>query len=125
MTISINVMNVINQTHNCKIAKISTLSGLSVSYGTFNPGFSVNTFSYSMIVGGSITCFVVSASVADNTATLRINNQVATSVTVALSVGSNPISVQVTAQDGITVSTYVITVTRRAATLYEVKSMTC
>ncbi|ULQ61212.1 cadherin-like beta sandwich domain-containing protein [Brucepastera parasyntrophica] len=85
----------------------ANLSALTVSNGTLTPVFDTNTTSYTVSVANSVTSITVTGTKADSTAGLSSNNgEVQT-----LSLGTNPISITVTAQDG-TTKVYTVTVTR-------------
>jgi hypothetical protein len=91
----------------------ANLSGLTLSSGTLSPVFSPATTSYSATVPNSTTSVGITPTVADSTATVKVNSANATSGSpsiVTLNPGPNPIAVEVTAQDG-TVKTYTVTVT--------------
>ena len=64
--------------------------------------------------------------VADATATIKVNGVPVArgSVAISLSVGSNPINVVVTAQDGTTLKTYSIAVTRAASSNADLSNLT-
>lgn len=98
---------------------VSTLSNLTLSTGTLNTTFASGTTSYTATVSNAISSITLTPTVTDATASVKVNN-VSTASGVAssaigLSVGSNVITVVGTAQDGITTTTYTITVTRLAA----------
>ncbi|MFT9848537.1 cadherin-like beta sandwich domain-containing protein [Aneurinibacillus sp. REN35] len=103
-----------------RAASLSTnadLSNLSVSQGTLSPLFASGTASYTVNVGNAVNSIDVTPTVADAGATVTVNGNAATSseaTTVSLSVGSNPITVIVTAANGTTTRTYTVTVTRAA-----------
>jgi len=84
------------------------LKSLSVNHGTLTPTFNANTVAYTVTVANSVSSITVSATMADNTATLEGTGDY------SLDVGNNLIEVKVTAQDGKTVKTYTITVFRAA-----------
>ena len=91
----------------------ATLSGLAlsgVSFGTFASG----TTSYSASVANSVTQTTVTPRVNHSGATFAIKLGGVTDAdgTVSLAVGSNVITVEVTAQDGQTTRAYTVTVTR-------------
>ena len=91
----------------------ATLSGLTLSgvdIGTFASG----TISYTASVANSVSQTTVSPTVSDDGASYVIKLGGATDAdgTVALSVGSNVIMVDVTAEDDSTTRTYTVTVTR-------------
>ncbi len=91
------------------------LSDLSLSYGRLSPGFSSGVTSYSSSTPYSVSSTDVTATAAGQSASIKINGVAVTSGiphTLNLNVGSNIISVEVTAQDGTTVKTYTINITR-------------
>ncbi|RAV11716.1 cadherin-like beta sandwich domain-containing protein, partial [Paenibacillus contaminans] len=91
------------------------LSALTLSDGTLDPVFAAGTESYTASVGNAITSIDVTPTVADSTATVKVNNDTITSgnaKNVTLNVGANTVTVVVMAQDGTTTKTYTITVTR-------------
>jgi alpha-tubulin suppressor-like RCC1 family protein/phosphodiesterase/alkaline phosphatase D-like protein len=96
----------------------ATLVSLNVSAGSLSPAFSGSTLSYTDIVSYSTTSIMLTASLADGTATMKVNGTTLpnNSVTapIPLNVGGNVISTVVTAQDGTTQQTYTLTVTRPA-----------
>ncbi|TSI07397.1 leucine-rich repeat protein [Lysinibacillus sp. BW-2-10] len=90
----------------------ANLSDLSLSTGTLSPVFDKNTESYTVNVSNSINSITVTPTVEDTgKATVTINGHLS-STTVPLTVGSNTITVIVTAEDGVTTKTYTITVNR-------------
>ncbi|MFC9775362.1 cadherin-like beta sandwich domain-containing protein [Paenibacillus chitinolyticus] len=103
-----------------RAAPLSTnadLSGLTLSAGTLSPSFASGTTSYTAGVANNVTSVDVTPTLADGTATLKVNGSTVTSgspSSVPLNVGANNITVSVTAQDGTTQKTYTVTVTRAA-----------
>jgi len=96
---------------------IATLSGLTLGTGTLSPTFSPTNTSYTAAsVPNATTSVKVTPTVADATATIKVNGTTvasgAASQSVPLIAGLNTINVVVTAQDGVTQSTYAITLTR-------------
>ena len=95
---------------------VSTLSGLTLSSGVLSPAFAPATATYTASVANTTTAITATPTVTDSTATVRVNGEIVTSGTASASiplvVGTNPITVGVTAQDGTTTSTYTVTVTR-------------
>ena len=95
------------------------LSNLAVSSGTLSPVFAAGTVSYTAAVGNAVTSITVTPTVADATATVKVNGTAVTSGSasggISLNVGANTIAVLVTAQDGSTTKTYTVTVTRADA----------
>ncbi|XID96271.1 cadherin-like beta sandwich domain-containing protein [Paenibacillaceae bacterium WGS1546] len=93
----------------------ASLSGLELSEGELSPAFNADVFAYSVEIGNAVTSVTVRPTVADATATVKVQGEPVESgveVPVNLSVGDNVVDVEVTAQDGTTVRTYTVTVTR-------------
>ena len=95
---------------------VSTLSNLALSSGTLSPSFATGTTSYTASVANSVTAITVTPTVTDATATVTVNGTAVTSGSpsgsINLNVGQNTITTVVTAQDGTTISTYTVVVTR-------------
>ena len=94
----------------------ATLSGLTLSgldFGTFDPG----TLQYTAQAASSVTQTTVTPSLNHSGASYVIKHGGVSDEdgTIALSVGSNGITVEVTAEDGQTKRTYSITITRPAS----------
>ncbi|WP_374948969.1 cadherin-like beta sandwich domain-containing protein [Mucilaginibacter sp.] len=90
----------------------ATLSNLSTDQGTISPTFTPGTLDYTTTVyNGAIT---VTPTVNNSGATVKVNGQVvapgSTSGSISLQNGPNQVPVTVTAQDGVTVKTYNLTV---------------
>ncbi len=96
----------------------ATLSALSPSTGTLSPAFASGTTAYSFTVPTDVSSLTLTATKNNSAATLTLNGQAITSgaasQSVALSYGSNTLTVVVTAEDGTTTTTYTVTVTRTA-----------
>ena len=92
------------------------LSALSLSSGTLSPAFAAGTTSYTASVSNATASITVTPTVADATATVTVNGVAVTSGNasgaIGLTVGTNPISVVVTAENGTTIKSYTVTVTR-------------
>ncbi len=103
----------------------ATLSALSLSVGTLSPSFAADTLAYTGSVDNSVTSTTVTATANDDGATVAIvpadADDTADDHQVTLGVGDTAISVTVTAEDGTTMQTYAMTVTRAEAV--EVKSI--
>ena len=101
-------------------SKNADLASLEPSQGTLEPAFSASVSNYSLSVPNTTSSITVTASVAQQAASLTINNQaVASGVAsqpISLTVGKNDILIVVTAQDGSTTKTTTISATRQAAT---------
>ena len=102
----------------------ATLSGLELSEGRLDPPFASGITSYAAAVGYTVTRITVSPARNDANAALEFldgsDNPLPDAdgstdgLQVDLAVGPNTIKVEVTAEDGITVNTYILTVTRTA-----------
>ena len=90
----------------------ATLSALSASGITLSPAFGSGITSYSADAANSVSTTTVTAEPTDSHATVAINGTKGTSEEVALSVGSNTVTVQVTAENGTTTKTYTIIIDR-------------
>ena len=91
------------------------LSNLALSAGFLGPAFASGTTSYTASVPFATTALTVTPTVADATATVTVNGVATPSGgaagPIALAVGTNTITIVVTAQDG-TTKNYVVNVTR-------------
>jgi len=98
----------------------ANLSSLVLSTGPMDQGFVATTTGYSQTVANTVTSLTITPTLADTNASVKVNNVAVpsgnASGSIALTVGSNPISVLVTAQDGVTQKNYLVTVTRQANT---------
>jgi len=94
----------------------ATLSALALSSGTLSPSFASATESYTASVANSVTSITVTPTRTQANATITVNGTSVTSGSasgsISLNVGSNTITVIVTAQDGSTIKSYAVTVTR-------------
>lgn len=99
-------------------SSISTLSGLTLSHGLLSPAFAPGVTNYTTNVANTVNSITVIATVNDVTANLKVNGGSVTSsiasAPIPLNVGTNSITVTVTAQDGVTIKIYTVTVTRAA-----------
>lgn len=93
----------------------ASLSGLTALGIDLAPGFSSETTSYSASAANSVGSTTVTAITGDAAASVTINGTEGTSKAVTLSVGSNTISVVVTAEDNVTTETYTITIVRASS----------
>ena len=98
-----------------------TLSGIAIEHGStfYPPGFSPLVFNYAPSVAHSLTETTVTPTVAHSFATyvIKLDGVTDADGVIALSVGRNVITIEVTAEDGETTKTYTITVTRASAPL--------
>jgi hypothetical protein len=97
---------------------VAALSGLVLSSGPLTPGFSSAATGYTATVSNSTTSVTLTPTVSDPHATVTVNGALVTSGSASgpinVNAGGNPLSVVVTAQDGVTTKTYTVTVTRAA-----------
>jgi len=114
--IGISLISVLNG-----ISVDATLSNLSISGGGLNPTFTSSITSYTDTVDYGTTSVTITATCNESHATITVNGTTVTSGSasgaISLNVGANIINVVVTAQDGITIKTYTITVTRRTGSV--------
>jgi gliding motility-associated-like protein len=100
------------------ISTDATLSAIALSAGSLTPAFAPGTTNYTASVGATTGSINIMPTTNDSGATLTVNGTTVTSVSasaaIPLSVGNNPITIAVTAQDGVTTQTYTINVTRAA-----------
>ncbi len=91
-------------------ATLSNLVLSSIDFGTFSPA----TTSYSVSVANSVTQTTVTPTLnqSDASYVIHLNDAAVSDDTISLTVGSNAISVVVTAEDDFTTKTYTVTVTR-------------
>ena len=97
------------------------LSALTLSSGTLNPVFAAATTSYTATVAGGTSSITVTPTRANDNAKIEVSvnsssytevSSGSASSSQSLNVGSNTVDVRVTAQDGTTIKTYTVTVTR-------------
>ena len=94
----------------------ANLANLTISTGTFSPAFATGTLSYAVTVANSVTSMTFTPTVQEANATVTVNGLAtgsgSASAPVALNAGVNAIPVVVTAQDGTTILSYTVDVTR-------------
>ncbi|WP_395737657.1 cadherin-like beta sandwich domain-containing protein [Prosthecobacter sp.] len=94
----------------------ATLSGLALSSGTLSPVFASGTLSYTATVSNATTSVMVTPITTQANASVKVNGTTVASGTasgpVSLVVGSNTLTIVVTAQDGTTTKTYTVAVSR-------------
>ena len=97
----------------------SSLSTFTISSGTLSPNFLPGTSNYSASVAGATQSISVTPT-ADPNATVKVNGATVlsgnSSGPISLNLGANTITTVVTAQDGVSTSTYILTVNRVAST---------
>jgi gliding motility-associated-like protein len=100
-------------------SSIASLSNLDLSSGSLTPVFSSATLSYVAGVGNATTSITVTPTVTDPASTVTVNGAAVASGSasgaIPLIIGSNTVTVVVTAQDGVTKTTYIVVVTRTAS----------
>ena len=93
-----------------------TLSGISLEHGStfYPPGFSALVFNYTPSVAHSLTQTTVTPTAHHSFATyvIKLDGVTDDDGVIALNVGRNVITIEVTAEDGATTKTYTVTVTR-------------
>lgn len=111
-----------NTTRGVSLSVLSTnanLSALTASQGTLSPAFVANTLTYSTTVPNSASVITFTPTSASSAATILVQGSAvtsgATSNSIALAVGTNTITILVTAEDGVTTRSYSVSVTRETA----------
>ncbi|MGV3504590.1 MAG: cadherin-like beta sandwich domain-containing protein, partial [Adhaeribacter sp.] len=116
-----NIPELVVTTAAAALSSNANLSGLTLSAGTLTPSFAAATTSYTASVASGVSGITLTPTRADANATIKVKGVTVASGSasglIPLSVGSNTIDVEVTAQDGTTKKTYTLTVSRSAATL--------
>ena len=109
---------IITLTRAAALSDNADLGSLTISSGTLSPQFSSSVTAYTASVDNSVTQVTVTPTASDSSATITVNDNTVTSGTgyilTGLTVGTNTVTVIVTAQDS-TTKTYIITLTRAAA----------
>lgn len=93
----------------------ANLSSLTLSSGTLSPLFASGTTDYTVNVANSVNRITVTPTTNELKATMTVNGTATTSglgSEINLNAGSNPITIVVTAQDGVATKTYTLTVNR-------------
>lgn len=97
----------------------SGLSSLVFHPATLLPVFGAGTFSYSTTVSNTVSSVTVTPAASHAAATIQVNSVPVvsgqTSGSIPVAVGANTITMTVTAQDGVTASTYTVLVYRESA----------
>jgi|GEM_PF-4814568 len=103
-----------------KLIDVAALDSLSISAGTLTPTFASSELNYSANVSNNVYSVNVAAKAADSLASITVNEAVYAAGhanPVALAEGDNAIRVAVIAQDGTTVNTYTIHITRERSVI--------
>src|SRR4029079_18364314 len=99
-------------------SNVATLSGLVLNSGALSPAFASGTTNYTQTVSNATTSLTVNPTATSATESLLLNGAPitsgSTSAPISLAPGANTITVQTTAQDGVTTVTYTVVVTRSA-----------
>jgi gliding motility-associated-like protein len=97
----------------------ASLINLLLSEGSLDPSFTTNEIEYSAVVKNNISTITVTPVSTDANATITINDAIVASGkasdTIDLIIGQTTITTAVMAQDGVTIKTYTITITRLAS----------
>ena len=111
-TYTLTVSRLVSLQQKATDASLSGLTLSDVNFGTFSSA----TTSYSAQVANSVTQTTVTPVVNDSGARhiIKLGGVTDSDRTISLAVGSNVITVEVTAEDGETTKTYTVTVTRSA-----------
>ncbi|MDD3138460.1 MAG: leucine-rich repeat protein [Lachnospiraceae bacterium] len=90
----------------------ASLSSISIPGINLNPAFDQDNVNYNANVSNSISSITINAVSADDSAMVSINGVEGSTKLVALNVGNNVITVEVTAEDGVSTKTYTININR-------------
>lgn len=94
---------------------VSSLSDLELNFGQINPGFDTDIHNYNVSIPTSVPTITVLPTLTYISSTIKVNGISADSGAytdpIVLNAGTNTITIVVTAQDGITTSSYTITAT--------------
>ncbi|MEO9338802.1 cadherin-like beta sandwich domain-containing protein [Mesorhizobium sp. SB112] len=97
-------------------ASNASLAALSIGAGALEPAFSPGTSNYTVNLDHDTESLTFTPAVADTNATVTVNGQAVASGTpgqaLPLAVGTNAVSIVVTAQDGMSTQTYTVTIVR-------------
>ena len=109
------------------VSNVATLSGLDISTGALSPAFAIGTTSYTASVANGVSSLTLTPTATSSGASIRVNGVTVASgnasTALALAVGSNTLSVVVTAQDGATTATYTVLVSRASAAVSSVATL--
>ncbi len=102
------------------------LSNLVISPGSLSPNFTDSILDYQINVAHNVENIGIMPTTANSSATLTVNGSVIASGllnTIPLNVGSNTITIVVTAENGVATKTYTLTVIRALPTLEQVDNV--
>ncbi len=104
----------------------ANLSSLVISSGNLNPNFTDSTVNYQVNVAYNVENIDITPTTANSSTILKFNGTSIASGqlrTIPLNVGSNTITIVVTAENGIATKTYTLTVIRALPTLEQVENV--
>ncbi|WP_342533716.1 InlB B-repeat-containing protein [Lysinibacillus sp. FSL K6-0057] len=104
----------------------ANLSSLVISSGNLNPNFTDSTVNYQVNVAYNVENIDITPTTANSSAILKLNGTSIASGqlrTIPLNVGSNTITIAVTAENGVATKTYTLTVIRALPTLEQVDNV--
>ncbi len=104
------------------------LGSLSPSVGSLSPAFNSGTLAYTLLVPNATATMTFAPTIAAPAASVTVNGNTVVSgnnsAPISLSLGSgNVVTIVVTAEDGTTLKTYTITVTRAASSVADLSSL--
>ncbi|MFY7964512.1 MAG: beta strand repeat-containing protein, partial [Chitinophagaceae bacterium] len=127
------IQNYFTVFRNSDISNNANLNGLSMNPSSISPSFSSATTNYTANVNNTINNISITATKAHIGATIQVRANGGSFQTITSGIGSgvinivvgtNTIEVRVTAQDGTTIKTYTITVTRAPSSDANINSLT-
>ncbi|WP_169447644.1 cadherin-like beta sandwich domain-containing protein, partial [Paenibacillus daejeonensis] len=131
ITVEVTAQDNSTKTYTIEVTRAASsnanLSGLTLSAGSLDPAFASGTEDYTASVANSVNNIEVTPTTAVGTSTVTVNGGTVTSGSasdpIALNVGVNTITVEVTAQDNST-KTYTVEVTRAASSNANLSGLT-
>ncbi|HNN80300.1 MAG TPA: DUF1554 domain-containing protein [Leptospiraceae bacterium] len=126
ITIVVSQNNGLSTTYTLTVTRspivLTSLSGITTSFGTLSPVFSSTTTSYSMTLANAVSSFTLTPTATDSSANITVNGSSVLSGNpsspIALSVGSNTITIVVSS--GSSTTTYTINVIRLNSSVYRI-----
>ena len=110
------------------LSTVATLNSLAISQGTLTPSFAMATINYTAAVPNTTTSLTATPVTTDAYATIQVNGTAVAdgtaSAPIPLAVGPNIITTVVTAQDGITLHSYTVIITRSASSNAALSNLT-
>ena len=131
ITVQVTAQDSTTKTYTVEVTRAASsnanLSGLTLSAGSLDPVFASGTEEYTASVANSVNTIEITPTVEAGTSTVTVNGDTVVSGSasdpIALNVGANTITVQVTAQDS-TTKTYTVEVTRAASSNANLSGLT-